>query len=131
METNFKLMLAALAGVIIGATCIEALFAQGVPPTKTPPAYLIAEVEVTDPAGYKTYQDATAPVLATLSGRFVVRGGKTIALDEEPPKRIIVIAFDSMEKAQAYRNSTAYKEVVPIRDKSSKFRLFAMEGVAP
>jgi uncharacterized protein (DUF1330 family) len=131
METNFKLMLASLAGVVIGAASIEMLSAQGVIPAKAPPAYLIAEVEVTDPAGYKTYQDAAAPVLAATGGRFLVRGGKTVALDGAPPKRIIVLEFDSMEKAQAYRNSTAYKEVVPIRDKSSKFRLFAVEGVAP
>ncbi|HEV8344140.1 MAG TPA: DUF1330 domain-containing protein [Candidatus Binatia bacterium] len=131
MKTNFKLMLAALAGVVIGAAGIGALSAQGVTPSKAPPAYLIAEVEVTDPDGYKTYQDGVSSLLAALGGRFVVRGGKTIALDGEPPKRIIVIAFDSMEKAQAFRNSTVYKEFVPIRDKSSKFRLFAVEGVVP
>jgi uncharacterized protein (DUF1330 family) len=131
METNFKLMLAALAGVVIGAASIEMLSAQGVSPTKVPPGYLIAEIEVTDPVGYKTYQDAVGPLLAATGGRFLVRGGKTIALDGAPPKRAIVIAFDSIEKALAYRNSTAYKEAVPNRDKSSKFRLFAVEGVAP
>ena len=131
METNFKLMLAALAGVVIGAASIATLSAQGVSPTKAPPAYLIAEIEVTDPDGYKTYQDGVSSVLAASGGRFVVRGGKTVALDGAPPNRIVVIAFDSIEKAQAFRNSTVYKEFVPIRDKSSKFRLFAVEGVAP
>jgi uncharacterized protein (DUF1330 family) len=131
METNFKLMLAALAGVVIGAASIATLSAQGVSPTKAPPAYLIAEIEVTDPDGYKTYQDGVSSVLAASGGRFVVRGGKTVALDGAPPNRIVVIAFDSIEKAQAFRNSTVYKEFVPIRDKSSKFRLFAAEGVAP
>ncbi len=131
METNFKLMLVGLAGVVIGAASIATLSAQGVSPTKAPPAYLIAEIEVTDPDGYKTYQDGVSSVLAASGGRFVVRGGKTVALDGAPPKRIIVIAFDSIEKAQAFRNSTVYKEFVPIRDKSSKFRLFAVEGVAP
>ena len=131
METNFKLMLAALASVVIGAASIATLSAQGVSPTKAPPAYLIAEIEVTDPDGYKTYQDGVSSVLAASGGRFVVRGGKTVALDGAPPNRIVVIAFDSIEKAQAFRNSTVYKEFVPIRDKSSKFRLFAAEGVAP
>ncbi len=131
METNFKLMLAALAGVVIGAASIATLSAQGVSPTKAPPAYLIAEIEVTDPDGYKTYQDGVSSVLAASGGRYVVRGGKTVALDGAPPNRIVVIAFDSIEKAQAFRNSTVYKEFVPIRDKSSKFRLFAAEGVAP
>ena len=77
METNFKLMLASLAGVVIGAASIEMLSAQGVIPAKAPPAYLIAEVEVTDPAGYKTYQDAAAPVLAATGGRFLVQSHST------------------------------------------------------
>jgi uncharacterized protein (DUF1330 family) len=131
METNFKLMLVALVGVVIGAAGIEMLSAQSVSPTKTPPAYLIAEIEVIDPDGYKTYQDGVSSVLAASGGRFVVRGGKTVALDGPPPKRIVVIGFDSIEKAQAFRNSKVYNEFVPIRDKSSKFRLFAVEGVAP
>jgi len=130
MGTNCKLVLAALAGVVVGAAGIGTLSAQ-VTPTKAPPAYLIAEIEVTDPDGYKKYQDGVSSVLAASGGRFLVRGGKTVALDGAPPKRIAVIAFDSMEKAQAYRNSTVYKELVPVRDKSSKFRLFAVEGVAP
>src|SRR2546428_6735492 len=86
METKFKLALAGLAGVLIGATSIATLSAQGVSPTKAAPGYLIAEVEVIDPEGYKTYQDATRPALAATGGRFLVRGGKTIALDGEPPK---------------------------------------------
>jgi uncharacterized protein (DUF1330 family) len=131
MQMNFKMMLAALAGVVIGGASIEMLSAQGVSPAKVPPGYLIAEIEVTDPAGYKTYQDTVGPLLTATGGRFLVRGGKTIALDGEPPKRVIVIAFDSLEKAQAFRNSPVYKEAVPNRDKSSKFRLFAAEGVAP
>ena len=129
MRTNSKLVLAALAGVIVGAAGIGTLSAQ-MSSTKAPPAYLIGEIEVTDPEGYKKYQDGVSSVLAAPGGRFLVRGGKTVAFDGPPPKRIAVIAFDSLEKAEAYRNSPVYKELVPVRDKSSKFRLFAVEGVA-
>jgi uncharacterized protein (DUF1330 family) len=129
MGTNWKLLLTALAGVAAGAAGGGTLSAQ-VTPAKAPPAYLIGEIEVTDPEGYKKYQDGVSSVLAASGGRFLVRGGKTVALDGPPPKRIAVIAFDSLEKAEAYRNSPVYKELVPIRDKSSKFRLFAVEGVA-
>jgi uncharacterized protein (DUF1330 family) len=131
VQRKFKLMLLALTGVVIGVASSKMLSAQAVSSTKAPPAYLIAEIEVTDPDGYKTYQDGVSSELAASGGRFVVRGGKTVAFDGAPPKRIVVIAFDSMEKAQAFRNSTVYNQFVPIRDKSSKFRLFAAEGVAP
>jgi uncharacterized protein (DUF1330 family) len=130
MGTNWKLVLTALAGMVVGAAGVGTLSAQ-VTPKKTPPAYLIGEIEVTDPEGYKKYQDGVSSVLSASGGRFLVRGGKTVAFDGPPPKRIAVIAFDSLEKAEAYRNSPVYKELVPIRDKSSKFRLFAVEGVMP
>lgn len=128
---RFKSTLAALAGVAIGAAGVEMLSAQAVSPAQAPPAYLIGEIEVTDPAGYKTYQDGVAPALAATGGRFIVRGGKTVAFDGPPPKRMVIIEFDSLEKAQAFRNSKVYNEFVSIRDQSSKFRLFAVEGVAP
>jgi len=131
METHFKLTMAVLAGVAIGAASVGMLSAQAVSPTKPLPAYLIGEIEVTDPASYKTYQDGVAPAMAETGGRFIVRAGKTVAFDGAPPKRIVVVAFDSLEKAQAFRNSKVYNEFVPVRDQAAKFRLFAVEGVAP
>ena len=48
--------------------------------------------------------------------------------DGLPPKRFAIGVFDTMEQAQAYRTSAAYKEIVPMRDKSSKYRAFIAEG---
>jgi hypothetical protein len=73
MRTNSKLLLAALAGVVVGAGGISMLSAQ-MSPTKAPPAYLIGEIEVTDPEGYKKYQDGVSSLLAASAGRFLVRG---------------------------------------------------------
>src|SRR6266851_5195886 len=123
MNTKFKLTLAALAGVALGATAIQGLNAQ----TK-PLGYIIAEVEVTDPAVYQTYLDRNTPLVASAGGRFLSRGEKIVALDGTPPKRFAITVFDSMEKAQAYRALPAYKEIMPIRDKGSKFRSFIVEG---
>jgi hypothetical protein len=47
MKTNYKLALAVLAGVLLGVAGAEVIHAQQV---KTPPAYLIADVDVTDAA---------------------------------------------------------------------------------
>src|SRR5215469_9560122 len=47
MSRNGNLPLAVLAGISIGAVGFKAIHAQEV---KTPPAYLIAETEVNDPA---------------------------------------------------------------------------------
>src|SRR5713226_7746175 len=123
MNTKFKLTLAALAGVALGATAIQGLNAQ----TK-PLGYIIAEVEVTDPAVYQTYLDRNTPLVASAGGRILSRGEKIVALDGTPPKRFAIFVFDSVEKAQAYRDLPAYKEIMPIRDKGSKYRSFIVDG---
>jgi uncharacterized protein (DUF1330 family) len=125
MNTKFKLALAVLAGVAIGATAIQGLNAQ----TK-PLAYLVTEIDVTDPAGYQTYLDRNTPIIAAAGGRWLVRGEKVVALegDGPAPKRFAIAVFDTMEQAQAYRASAAYKKIVPMRNKSSKYRAFIAEG---
>jgi uncharacterized protein (DUF1330 family) len=121
MNIKLKLTLAMLAGIAIGATAIQGLNAQS-----TPPAYVIFEVEVTNPEGYQTYLDRHTPIVQSAGGRFLTRGEKLAALDGPAPKRFGIIQFDSMAKALAYRE--AYKVLIPIRDSSSKYRSFLAEG---
>jgi uncharacterized protein (DUF1330 family) len=62
--------------------------------------------------------------------RFIVRGGKTFVVNGAPPKRIAALQWESTEKAQAFFDSEPYKQLIPIRDKSSNFRAFIVEGLA-
>ncbi len=128
MKPNRKLALAALIGVAAGVAGVKAIQAGQV---KTAPAYLIAEVEVTDPAAFQKYAEKVADTLAPFNAQYVVRGGKTVALEGEAPKRITVIAFDSMEKAKGWYDSPAYAAIRPMRQNASKSRLILAEGVAP
>jgi uncharacterized protein (DUF1330 family) len=123
MNSKIKLTLAMLAGVVLGATAIQGLNAQ----TK-PLAYIIAEVDVTDAAVYQTYVDRNTPIVQSAGGRFLSRGENLAALDGPAPKRFAIFQFDNMEKAKAYRDSAAYKELIPVRDRSSKYRSFIVEG---
>jgi uncharacterized protein (DUF1330 family) len=125
MKPGYKLVLALLAGVALGALAVKEVGAQG-----TPPAYVITEVDVIEPEAYtKDYAPRVQPTFQPFGGRYLIRGGKTIALEGEPPKRVVVIAFDSVEKAQAWRDSAAYKEIKPLRDRLAKVRAFIIEGL--
>ncbi len=125
MKTHYTVSLAMLAGFGLGGLAVQGLHAQA-----RPPAYTIAEIEVTDPPGYQKYLEGTTIAVPAAGGRFIVRGGKTFVVNGAPPKRIAVIQWDSYEKAQAFHDSEAYKKLVPIRDKSSNFRAFVIEGVS-
>lgn len=92
------------------------------------PAYVVLEIDVTNADLYKQCLDKNRPRTAEFGGRFLARAG-TIGT-WEPPKRAVIAAFDSIEKAQTFRDSPAYKELLPLRDRASKYRAFIVEGSA-
>jgi len=126
MKPNYKLTLAVLAGMVLGVVAATAIHARQM---KTPPGYVIAEVDVTDPATFKQYSDKAPGTMAPFNGRYVIRAGKTLSLEGDAPKRFVVIAFESMEKAKAWEDSPAYEAIKPIRHSSAKSRVFIAEGV--
>lgn len=128
MKTNQKLALAVLAGVLIGVAGARAIHAQQ---AKTPPAYVVAEVEVTDPTALQAYGEKAPATLTAFNGHYLVAGGKIQTLEGEAPKGyIVVIAFDSVEKARGWYDSPAYEAIKGIRQKATKSRLLLVEGVA-
>jgi len=127
MKTRYIITLSISAGVVVGAAAVQALHAQA-----KPIAYVVAEIDVTNPEPYeKEYVPIAAKAITDGGGKYLVRGGETAAMYGEPPKpRIAVMAFESMEKAQAAFNSSAYKEAKKVGDKYANFRIYAVEGVS-
>jgi uncharacterized protein (DUF1330 family) len=128
MRTRYAVAVAILAGAALGAAAVQGLHAQA-----KAPGYFIAEVDVTDAKAFsEDYSPKVPPTVQPFGGHWLVRGGRTVENDGEPPKpRIIVIAFDSLDKAQAWRDSPGYKALVPIRDRAARVRSFFVEGVSP
>jgi uncharacterized protein (DUF1330 family) len=118
------------ADVVIGALALKGPHAQA-PSARTLPAFYISEFEVTDSEGMKPYSARVASTFEPFGGRYIVRGGQITPLEGEAPQgRIVVIAFESMEKAQAWYDSPAYQELKPIRHKAATSRVFIVEGTA-
>ena len=93
------------------------------------PAYVIADIEVTDPDAYAPYRPLAAASIARHGGRFVVRGGAVELLEGEPqPDRIVVIEFPDAEAARRWYRSAEYQSALKIRQSASRGRLFLVEG---
>ena len=125
---NYKIAIALVAGTAIGGTAIQGLHAQA-----KPSAYLIIPVlKINDPAAFKAgvvdKASATAGEMAAAGGHFIVRSQKIYSLDGKPPERLVIIAFDSVEKAQAFENTAAQKEINAARMKSTNSLSFIVEG---
>ena len=122
MNINWKISLAVVAGAIIGAASIEMARAAA-----KPPGYLVVEYEITDAAGFKTYLQGANAIKS--SRVFLARHAKGTPLSGEPPKWIGIIQYASVEEALAYDASPEYAALKPIRDKSTKWRSFVVEGM--
>jgi uncharacterized protein (DUF1330 family) len=129
MKPNHKLALVLLAGIALGGAGVTAIQAQQ---AKVAPGYVIAEVEVNDATAFAKYAAGVPGTLAPFNAKYMVRAGKITPVEGDAPKgRFIVIAFDSVEKAQAWEDSPAYEAIKPIRHASAKSRVFIAEGVPP
>ena len=93
------------------------------------PAYILAEVEVTNPAGYESYRPLAGASVAQYGGKFVVRGGKAELIEgAKEPARIVVIEFPDTAAAKRWYNSPEYQEALKIRLANSIGRVILVEG---
>ena len=92
-------------------------------------AYVIAEIEVTDPAGYEEYRKQVLAVVTKYGGKFIVRGGKIDSREGGwNPKRLVLVEFPSLAQAQKWYDSPEYAPLIKLRQKASKGRLIIVEG---
>lgn len=94
------------------------------------PAYVIVEIEVTDPKGYEEYRSRVGKSLEAYGATFLVRGGEIDVLEGDwQPNRIVMCMFDSVGKARQWYESDEYRELRKIRAHTAKMNMVAVEGV--
>jgi uncharacterized protein (DUF1330 family) len=94
-------------------------------------AYLIAEVDVTNPAAYEEYRKIVPATIAKYGGKYLVRGGKVDAKEGGwQPTRLVVLEFASMEQAKKWYHSPDYAPALAIRTKAARSKVVLVEGAA-
>ena len=93
-------------------------------------AYVLAEIEITNPEGYKEYTAVVPATIAQYGGRFLVRGGANQVLEGEwPQRRRVIIEFPSMQQAKKWWDSPEYAKPMAMRRANSEGRLLLLDGV--
>ena len=93
-------------------------------------AYVIVEIEVVDPVGYEEYKKQAAATVHQHGGKYIVRGGKTEVLEGDwNPKRIVVLQFDSMERAKEWWGSSEYAGPKALRHATAECTMVLLEGL--
>src|SRR4029453_4615244 len=115
MKTCYAEALGALAGVVIGGLAVQGIHAQA-----KPPAYHIAEIDVTNEDLYNKEgaPKADATVRAA-GGVYLVRGTTIERIEGAAPKRLLITKWDNIDKLTAWRESEAYMKTLPILERRS------------
>lgn len=92
-------------------------------------AYVINEIDVTEPERFQTYAEQVPAILAKYGGAYLIRGGAPQQVDgPEPPHRLVVLRFETRAAAYAWRNSPEYLAILPIREATSTSRVYIVDG---
>ena len=93
-------------------------------------AYVIADIDITDPVGYEEYRNLAGPSIVSSGGKFLVRGGSVETLEGEwSPKRVTVLEFESVEQAKQWYESQEYGAAKRVRQKTAITNAFILVGV--
>lgn len=95
-------------------------------------AYVIVEIEVTDQPAYEAYRKLAPPTLAAYGGQYIARGGATTVLEGDwQPKRLVILEFESVERATAWWQSPEYAEPKRLRQAAAITNMVMIEGTSP
>jgi len=93
-------------------------------------AYVIVDIEVTDPIGYQEYVKLAPPTVSLYGGTYLARGGGTEIFEGDwSPNRLVILQFESIDQARKWLESPEYGQVRPLRHKFAKSKMVVIEGV--
>lgn len=125
MNRSLTLGVSMLVGAALGAAAVDGLHAQ----SKTPGAYAILDIsEILDPAAVPQIIAKAVPATKAAGGQYLAGSEKITALSGDPPKRVAIVAFDSVDQAKAWYNSAAQQEVNAMDAKAVKHRWYIVDS---
>jgi uncharacterized protein (DUF1330 family) len=124
MDQRIVVGLAMLAGVGVGGIGMSGLHAQG----KSPGAYSILDVNDVTADLLKEIVPKATRAVTSAGGQRVARTDNIAPLLGTPPKRIVIVAFDSVDKAKAWYDTPAEREVNALTERALKARWFIVHG---
>jgi uncharacterized protein (DUF1330 family) len=95
-----------------------------------PSAYIVAQIDVTDPARYEQYKQLSSHAMQAHGAEVCVRGGAVHVLEGDwTPGRVVILKFPSVEKARAFHDSPEYRAARAAREGAAIMRMVVIEGM--
>jgi len=94
------------------------------------PAYVVVDINVTDPEGDEEYKKLAPPSISANRGIYLARGGRTEVLEGDwAPSRLVILQFDSLEQARQWLHSPEYSSARQLRHKTAVTNMVVVEGI--
>ena len=94
------------------------------------PAYVIVQVDIRDPVAYERYKAMAPESIAAHGGRYIARGGHSEALEGQwDPCRVVILEFESVDRAKQWLESPEYREARSLRHASASTQMIVVEGL--
>ncbi|MCT9073595.1 DUF1330 domain-containing protein [Cupriavidus gilardii] len=90
--------------------------------------YWVAMVDIADMEGYQQYIAANKTVFEKFGARFLVRNGQKAVVEGQPRSRVVVLEFDSYQRALECYESPEYQALIALRTPYSQADLVVIEG---
>ena len=94
------------------------------------PAYVVVNIEVTDPERYAKYIEQSPATVARHGGRYLARGGRAEALEGDvEPRRFVVLEFESYERAKEWWAAEDYASPKALRQSCAITSMILVDGL--
>ncbi len=93
-------------------------------------AYLVVDIDVTNPVQFEEYKKLAPGAVAKYGGRYLIRGGTYESVEGDwKPQRLTVVEFESMDKAKAFYHSPEYQTAIKARKGAAKMNMLLVQGI--
>lgn len=93
-------------------------------------AYVLVDMNVTDPVQYEEYRALAGPSVAQYGGRYLVRGGASEVLEgDRVPHRIVLLEFADADAARRWYHSDEYTAARARRADAATASFIVVDGI--
>jgi uncharacterized protein (DUF1330 family) len=91
-------------------------------------AYVIVDIEVTDPVSFQGYKNEIGANIAAFGGRCLARGAPEVLEGNWSPKQLVILEFPTMARLKEWYKSPEYAPLLSLRKTSASSNLVITEA---